>query len=150
MVRGGSTHVCDQESRDNQPGQCKAVADLLQQDAGGAQGRRGDIGATVIVHNNTDRDISDCDDGLADNQRFCVLPWVAHLGDDGEEGWRACISKDKRRAGRDRFGEGWIVCDFVVRHEGAILRCSSRAILDTNRDSDSEYWTGISEDSVKS
>lgn len=128
------TYVDDERSGDDETRQSQAVADLLHGDACRAEGRGGHVGATEVVDDDANGDVGDGHDALADEERAGVVPGVAHLGDNGEEGGRAGEGEDQSRQRRRALGEGRVADDLVVRDPDAALRSRGRAVLDSDSD----------------
>lgn len=123
--------MSDKTRGDDQGGQGKPVRDLLHQGARGPKSRRGDIGTTVVVDDDSDGDVDDGHQRLADDEGSCVVARLAHLGHDGEEGRCAGVSEDQRRQGGGGGGEAWVLDELVIGDEDALLRSSGWAVLDS-------------------
>lgn len=109
---------------------------------GRAQGRRGDIRPAVVVHHDTDCDIDRRHGGLAQDQRSSVETRVLHLGLDVEVGGNATKGEDQRRHGGDGTGKVGRVGELEVRDPYALLRRSSRPLLDADSDGEDKDWLG--------
>lgn len=124
----------DERGGDDETGQSQAVADPLHHDAGGAEGRGGDVGTAKVVDDDADGDVGDGHDALADEERAGVVSGVTHLGDDGEEGGRAGEGEDQGRQRGRALGEGRVADERVVRDPDAARRGRSRAVLNSDGD----------------
>lgn len=134
MVSGMDTHVDEQQGADQETGESKAVAYDFHGWTGRAKGRGGDVGAAVIVYDNTDGEVKGRHDGLADYQSTAIVDWITHLGGDGEECRRAGVCEDDGGERGDGVDERWMVDDLVVGHPDA-WRCCGWTVLDTDGDS---------------
>lgn len=128
-------------ARHNQAGQRKAIRDLLDRGTSRAQSGRSDIRATEVVHNDTNDDVDDSDDSLADHQRTGVKTGLSHLRGDGEEAGGASIGEDEGGDGCNGVLEGGGVGDLVIRDPDAAIscvRCINGLVLEADGDGDGE------------
>lgn len=86
--------MCNDRCGHNQPRQSKSIRNLLHVAACRAERRRRDIRAAVVVHHAADYGVDGRHAGLAHEQGWSVLGWIAHFRHNREESRRSCKGKD--------------------------------------------------------
>lgn len=124
--------------RDQQPSKTKTIRDLLNQGSSRAKGRRRDIRAAEVVHDDPHSHINRSHHALAEEQGTGVVSRIPHFCSDREEGTSSSVGKDNWRYGRDGLCKGRVVDYFEVRHEYAVGGRCGRAVLEANSDSHGE------------
>ena len=109
------TYVKKQDKRDAETRKSDTVADLLEEWSGGSKSGGSNIASAVVVHNHTNGDVGNSDDGLANDQGLSGLSGVAHLRSDREEAGGSSVGEDKRRASSDSLGEGRVSDNLEIR-----------------------------------
>lgn len=92
----------------------------------------------MVVDDNPDDKVEDCDDGLANYQGTTVVVRISHLGCDGEERRRTGVRKDDGGEGGDGINEGRVVGKLVVRDPDTGLGRRRWATLNPNGDGDDQ------------
>jgi hypothetical protein len=130
--------VSVESGRDDKTGKSQSVGDSLDGLTSRSESRRSNVGAAVVVDNNTDDNVDDGNDSLAKDQSLLVVLGLTHLGSNGEEDGSSAVGKDEGGDGRHGLGEGGRVEELVVGLPDTILRGKIGALLNTNSDSDDE------------
>lgn len=128
----------NQSGGNNQTGEGKTVADSLHGRTGGAKSRRGDVRTAEVVNDASNGNVGGSHAALADDQSAGVVARVAHLRDDGEEGWGAGEGKDESRERRGSLGKSRAPDNLVVRGPVASLGSGCGSVLNTHSNSDGE------------
>ena len=127
----------------NESGKSKAVGNLLDGRTSRAQSGRSNVRAAVIVNNDTDDDIDDGNDTLADHDRASVEAGLSHLRGNGEETGGSSVSEDEGADGGDSVLEGGGVGDLVIGlPDGTLGDLGSGVGLGLNTDSDGDSEDG--------
>lgn len=119
---------------DDQTRESQSVADFFDGLASRPQGWGCNICAAVVVNNDSNNNIRDGDDGLAEEQCLLVVTGLTHLSGNREEDGCTGVGKDKSRDGRDGICKGGRVEQLIVGLPLAFPGCRVRALLDTDGD----------------
>lgn len=133
----------EEHAAGNKTRKCQAVADPLHEGTGRTKSWRRNIGSAVVVDHDSDDQVDKGHDGLGYDQGLGVVAGVPHLRDDGEEGWSSSECEDNGRDRRNSLSESGVTNDFEVLDVRAILRSISRAVLDTDRNGQSEDCSSL-------
>lgn len=127
-----------EDKRDGKTGESKTIANSLQERSSGTESGGSNEATAVVVDNNTDGDIGDRNNGLADDQSLGVVARVSHLSSDGEETRSTGIRENESRASSNGLSEAWVSDKVVVGLPVAVLGSEGRSVLNTNSDGDGE------------
>lgn len=128
-------------ARDNEAGKSKAVRDLLDGRTGRAKSGRGNVRTAEVVDNDTDDNVDNGDDTLADHDGAGVVTGLSHLRGDGEKAGGTSVGEDEGADGSDGVFKGGGVGELVVGDPDLSisgLGSSVGLVLKTDGDSDSE------------
>lgn len=129
-----------QGHRHDQTRNSKTVADFLHQDSSRSKGRRSNIVAAVVVHDDANGEVNAGRDSTAECEGLRIFSWVCHLRDNGKIGGNATEGKDNRSNGCHSFRERRLAEKLPCRYVGTILRRLRGTILNANRDGKREHY----------
>lgn len=127
--------VGDKAGRGDEANKRKTVTDTLEKGTSRSKGRRGDVGATEIIDNDTHQKVDGGHRTLTDIHGLVVVLRVTHLRDDSEECRSASIGEDEGVDGVHTLDESWVSNQLVVGDVRSTLGCFCRAILEADGNS---------------